>query len=110
MTMLLGANKRSVFSISSGNRFFELNDYCSNRNFGLFFRVLLIRRPPSIRATNKTKAIRIIFAGRLGSTAAVITVLTANNRKIFMVCPSRGISVSPIMYTATVGIKCLFVK
>jgi len=30
------------------------------------------------------KALRIIFAGKLGSTPAVITLLTANNRNVFI--------------------------
>ena len=86
MTMLLSANNRIVFiilppiTVSLGLEF-----YCSTRNFDLFFRLLLTRRPPSIRATSKTNARRMIFAGRLGSTPAVITVLTANKRNIFMV-------------------------
>ena len=85
--------------------------YCSNTNFDLFLRFLLTRRrPPSIRAANTTKLIRIIFAGRLGSIAAVITVLTANNRNIFMGFDLFVGYKLFCMYTGTVGIECLFVK
>ena len=42
------------------------------------------RRAAWVRAASKTKALRIIFAGKLGSTPAVITLLTANNRNVFI--------------------------
>src|SRR6478736_1722168 len=42
------------------------------------------RRAASLTTASKTKALRIIFAGRLGSTPAVITLLTANNRNVFI--------------------------
>ena len=41
-------------------------------------------RTASLRTASKTKALRIIFAGKLGSTPAVITLLTANNRNVFI--------------------------
>jgi hypothetical protein len=43
-----------------------------------------IRRAASLTTAIKTKALRIIFAGKLGSTPAVITLLTANNRNVFI--------------------------
>ena len=42
------------------------------------------RRAASLTTASKTKALRIIFAGKLGSTPAVITLLTANNRNVFI--------------------------
>ena len=42
------------------------------------------RRAASFTTASKTKALRIIFAGKLGSTPAVITLLTANNRNVFI--------------------------
>ena len=42
------------------------------------------RRAASLTTAIKTKALRIIFAGKLGSTPAVITLLTANNRNVFI--------------------------
>src|SRR5438105_15281307 len=42
------------------------------------------RRAASLTAASKTKALRIIFAGKLGNTPAVITLLTANNRNVFI--------------------------
>ena len=42
------------------------------------------RRAASFATASKTKALRIIFAGKLGSTPAVITLLTANNRNVFI--------------------------
>ena len=42
------------------------------------------RRAASFTTARKTKALRIIFAGKLGSTPAVITLLTANNRNVFI--------------------------
>jgi hypothetical protein len=43
-----------------------------------------IRRAASLTTASKTKALRIIFAGKLGNTPAVITLLTANNRNVFI--------------------------
>ena len=43
-----------------------------------------VSRTASLRTASKTKALRIIFAGKLGSTPAVITLLTANNRNVFI--------------------------
>ena len=43
-----------------------------------------IRRAASLTTAIKTKALRIIFAGRLGSIPAVTTLLTANNRNVFI--------------------------
>jgi hypothetical protein len=42
------------------------------------------RRAASLTTASKTKALRIIFAGKLGSTPAVITLLTPNNRNVFI--------------------------
>ena len=42
------------------------------------------RRAASLTTASKTKALRIIFAGKLGNTPAVITLLTANNRNVFI--------------------------
>jgi hypothetical protein len=42
-------------------------------------------RTASLRTTVKMKALRIIFAGRLGSTAAVTTLLTPKNRNVFII-------------------------
>ena len=42
------------------------------------------RRAASLTTASKTKALRIIFAGKLGSIPAVITLLTANNRNVFI--------------------------
>ena len=42
------------------------------------------RRAASFATASKTKALRTIFAGKLGSTPAVITLLTANNRNVFI--------------------------
>jgi len=85
-----------------------INVYPSSRNFkyfsalaglsdaqagevGLISRVLRETRPhpesrraASLTTASKTKALRIIFAGKLGSTPAVITLLTANNRNVFI--------------------------
>ena len=42
------------------------------------------RRAASLTTASKTKALRIIFAGKLGSAPAVITLPTANNRNVFI--------------------------
>src|SRR6266480_6638361 len=63
------------------------------------------RRAASVRATSKTKALRIIFAGRLGSAPAVTTLLTANNSNVFIIFPPDCVTDSPVMYTAMVGIN-----
>src|SRR5947208_14814730 len=42
------------------------------------------RRAASLTTARKTKALRIIFAGKLGNTPAVMTLLTANNRNVFI--------------------------
>ena len=52
-----------------------------------------------------TKALRMIFAGRAGSTPAVTTLLTANNRNVFIIFPPGCVTASPVMYTAIVGIN-----
>ena len=63
------------------------------------------RRAASLTTASKTKALRIIFAGKLGSTPAVITLLTANNRNVFIIFPPGCVTASPVMYTAIVGIN-----
>jgi len=63
-----------------------------------------------VRAAVKTKALRTIFAGRLGSTPAAITLLIISNRNVFIVFLSDCVTASSVMYTGTVGIKCLSVK
>src|SRR5205807_9205613 len=47
----------------------------------------------------------MIFAGRAGSTPAVTTLLTANNRNVFIMFPPDCVTASPVMYTAMVGIN-----
>jgi hypothetical protein len=44
-----------------------------------------VRRAASLRTAIKTKTLRIIFAGRLGSAPAVTTLPTANNRNVFII-------------------------
>jgi hypothetical protein len=51
----------------------------------IFFRFFRAGRATSIRMARMTKALRIIFAGRLGSTPAITTLLTANHRNIFII-------------------------
>ena len=58
------------------------------------------RRAASLTTASKTNALRIIFAGKLGSTPAVITLLTANNRNVFI---SLLISLIPATVAAAVG-------
>jgi hypothetical protein len=63
------------------------------------------RRAASLTTAIKTKALRIIFAGKLGSTPAVTTLLTANNRNVFIIFPPDWVTASPVMYTPMVGIN-----
>src|SRR4030095_13100006 len=63
------------------------------------------RRAASVRATSKTKVLRMIFAGRLGSTPAATTLLTANNRNVFIIFPPDCVTTSSVMYTPMVGIN-----
>src|SRR6266550_6915934 len=63
------------------------------------------RRATSIRVASKAKALRMIFAGRLGSTPAIITLPTANNRNVFIIFPPARVTASPVMYTPIVGIN-----
>src|SRR5436305_2176305 len=62
-------------------------------------------RATSIRVASKAKALRMIFAGRLGSTPAIITLLTANNRNVFIIFPPDCVTASSVMYTAIVWIN-----
>src|SRR5947207_4181158 len=62
-------------------------------------------RATSIRVASKAKALRMIFAGRLGSTPAIITLLTANNRNVFIIFPPDCVTASSVMYTPIVGIN-----
>src|SRR5438270_14028936 len=64
-----------------------------------------IRRAASLTTAIKTKALRIIFAGRLGSVPAVTTLLTDNNRNVFIIFPPDCVTASPVMYTVMVGIN-----
>src|SRR6266481_3553618 len=63
------------------------------------------RRAAWVRTAIKTKALRIILAGRLGSAPAVATLLTANNRNVFIIFPPDCVAGSPVMYTSRVGIN-----
>ena len=63
------------------------------------------RRAASLTTAIKTKALRIIFAGRLGSAPAVTTLPTANNRNVFIMFPPDCVTASPVMYTGIVGIN-----
>ena len=58
-----------------------------------------------VRAAIRTKALRMIFAGRAGSTPAVTTLLTANNRNVFIMFPPDCVTDSSVMYTAMLGIN-----
>jgi len=63
------------------------------------------RRAASLTTAVKTKALRIIFAGKLGSAPAVTTLPTANNRNVFIISLLICLSDSPVMYTGIVGIN-----
>src|SRR6266480_4347566 len=63
------------------------------------------RRATSIRVASKAKALRMIFAGRLGSTPAIITLPTANNRNVFIIFPPACVTACSVMYTPIVGIN-----
>ena len=106
-----------------------INVYPSSRNFKLFFgsggrigcqggdlwlisRVLRETRPhpesrraASLTTASKTKALRIIFAGKLGSAPAVTTLPTANNRNVFIIFPPDCVTAFAVMYTEMVGIN-----
>ena len=58
-----------------------------------------------VRTAIRTKALRMIFAGRAGSTPAVTTLLTANNRNVFIMFPPDCATDSSVMYTAMLGIN-----